>query len=560
MATAKPPIVAAAAADTLATFSSLVNSTTDDQFVAPSNLIKGSTVGKHLRHCLDHYDKIIAQLSEAKQQEADGLLSAEGKRRKLTSEPVEYDRRRRETDIESSRESALEAIRRIQGLFQDVKDEDLDLEVTVRAMITADGTENDLRSTVARELHFVNHHAIHHAAMMKVVAAEHGVELPSSFGLAPSTRNYQSKQAEHQAGPLQTTWRSGLTEADVGTAALDIGGSLCKCVWLDRKNDPLVPHQPHDANHTNGDAADNAPEIPLESGEELVFRTRQFHTSAIGSVLDWMKYYSLRMVRCTGGGSVKFTEELTNSGVLGDGLTVNKCRKDELGSVVLGINYLLRNNPEAFLMANPETGEFDQKPFMTAKETTSGVFPYLVMIVGSGLSVLRVDDEKTFERVTGSCIGGGTAWGMAKLITGADSFNQALQMSAKGDHKNVDLVVGDIYGRGYEAAGLNPDILASSLGKIATGKVQPHDCRPADLAASIITMIGYNFGHIAYLTARVNTIRNVIFVGSYLHQNPASRAAASFGVSFWAKGHIKPVFVDTDSYLGALGAYLTKDE
>ncbi len=35
------------------------------------------------------------------------------------------------------------------------------------------------------------------------------------------------------------------------------------------------------------------------------------------------------------------------------------------------------------------------------------VFPYLLVSCGSGVSILRVDDDDKFERVSGSAIGGG---------------------------------------------------------------------------------------------------------------------------------------------------------
>jgi hypothetical protein len=49
-----------------------------------------------------------------------------------------------------------------------------------------------LGSTLARELAFASHHAIHHHAMMKAIAQEHGQAAESGFGVAPSTLNHES--------------------------------------------------------------------------------------------------------------------------------------------------------------------------------------------------------------------------------------------------------------------------------------------------------------------------------------------------------------------------------
>jgi hypothetical protein len=44
-------------------------------------------------------------------------------------------------------------------------------------------------------------------------------------------------------------------------------------------------------------------------------------------------------------------------------------------------------------------------------------FPYLLVNIGSGVSILRVDDYGRFERVSGTSVGGGTFWGLCRLLT-----------------------------------------------------------------------------------------------------------------------------------------------
>lgn len=41
-------------------------------------------------------------------------------------------------------------------------------------------------------------------------------------------------------------------------------------------------------------------------------------------------------------------------------------------------------------------------------------YPYLVVNIGSGVSVLKVSSARSFERVSGSSIGGGTYWGLCR--------------------------------------------------------------------------------------------------------------------------------------------------
>jgi pantothenate kinase len=81
---------------------------------------------------------------------------------------------------------------------------------------------------------------------------------------------------------------------------------------------------------------------------------------------------------------------------------------------------------------------------------SSSSFPYLIVNIGSGVSILKVTSPTTFERVSGSSVGGGTYWGLTRLFTGASSYAEALSMSEDGDATQVDMLVSDIYGGGCE--------------------------------------------------------------------------------------------------------------
>ena len=95
------------------------------------------------------------------------------------------------------------------------------------------------------------------------------------------------------------------------------------------------------------------------------------------------------------------------------------------------------------------------------------IYPYLLVNIGSGVSMIKVEGEGKFQRVNGSTLGGGTFLGLAKLLTKLDSFDEILELSERGDYRKVDLLVGDIYGgRDYSNIGLNSDVVASAFGKL----------------------------------------------------------------------------------------------
>ena len=149
----------------------------------------GASIGQHMRHSMDHLELAILV---ATQPDGGGELHYDLRVRGGTAE---YD-----MDIAKSRIENL-----VQELNQSVVDiEKMDSSTTnsrpVRAnfMLSGDGTEFALDSTVERELGFVAHHAIHHMAMIKLIATNHaGLDkesLPLDFGRAPSTVHHDGQE------------------------------------------------------------------------------------------------------------------------------------------------------------------------------------------------------------------------------------------------------------------------------------------------------------------------------------------------------------------------------
>jgi len=100
------------------------------------------------------------------------------------------------------------------------------------------------------------------------------------------------------------------------------------------------------------------------------------------------------------------------------------------------------------------------------------VYPYLLVNIGSGVSMIKVSGPREYARIGGTSLGGGTLWGLLSLITGARSFDAMLALAEQGDNTAVDMLVGDIYGTGYSKIGLKSDTIASSFGKVYKMKKQ----------------------------------------------------------------------------------------
>jgi pantothenate kinase len=91
------------------------------------------------------------------------------------------------------------------------------------------------------------------------------------------------------------------------------------------------------------------------------------------------------------------------------------------------------------------------------------MYPYLLVTVGSGVSILKVESDTKFERIGGTATGGGTFCGLGKMLTKAKGFDELLELASVGDHRKVDMLVRDIYGEdeSYHSLGLPADLIAS---------------------------------------------------------------------------------------------------
>ena len=65
----------------------------------------------------------------------------------------------------------------------------------------------------------------------------------------------------------------------------------------------------------------------------------------------------------------------------------------------------------------------------------------------------------------GQALGGATFLGLARALTSATTFDEALALAAEGEAANVDTLVEDIYGStGCVDLGLPPSLTAASFG------------------------------------------------------------------------------------------------
>lgn len=321
--------------------------------------------------------------------------------------------------------------------------------------------------------------------------------------------------------------------------AMDLGGSLVKLVYFSAGAS--------DASGTQGGT----------QGGRLHFR--KFPSKRLDECMDFIEFKKLHVggdggeggdgvsVKATGGGAYKygttFQERL--------GITLQK--EDEMACAVAGANFLLETiRDEAFTYRN------DEKVFISKDDLTrESLFPYLLVNIGSGVSIIKVDKDG-HERVSGSNIGGGTFWGLCRLLTGLKDYDEMLKLSAEADNAKVDMLVGDIYGRGrgYPNIGLSSETIASSFGRVVMDEGSLDDYSKADITLSLLRMISYNIAHIATMNAAKYDLKRIFFGGYFIRNHSYTMNTISFAVDFWSKGEMKAMFLRHEGFLGALGAFL----
>ncbi|XP_077115051.1 pantothenate kinase 1 isoform X3 [Ranitomeya variabilis] len=206
-------------------------------------------------------------------------------------------------------------------------------------------------------------------------------------------------------------------------------------------------------------------------------------------------FSSLHTTLCaTGGGAYKFEEDFRT---IAD-LQLHKL--DELDCLIRGLLYVdsvgFNGRPECYYFDNPTNPEQCQKkPYCL-----DNPYPMLLVNIGSGVSILAVYSKDNYKRVTGTSLGGGTFLGLCCLLTGCETFEEALEMAAKGDSTNVDKLVKDIYGGDYERFSLQGSAVASSFGHMMS-KEKRDTISKEDLARATLVTITNNIGSIARMCA-----------------------------------------------------------
>ncbi|KAG2707575.1 hypothetical protein I3760_05G153400 [Carya illinoinensis] len=335
--------------------------------------------------------------------------------------------------------------------------------------------------------------------------------------------------------------------------ALDIGGSLIKLVYFSTYDD-VDDETGRSATETLSVYNGNK-KYPALKGR---LHFAKFETTKINDCLEFIQKNQLHLggcqhlqsspidktvIKATGGGAYKYAD------LFEEKLGICLDKEDEMDCLVAGANFLLKGiHQEAFTYMD------GQKEFVQIDH--NDLYPYLLVNIGSGVSMLKVDGDGKFERVSGTNVGGGTFWGLGRLLTNSKSFDELLELSHKGNNRVIDMLVGDIYGgMDYSKIGLSSTTIASSFGKAISDSKELADYRPEDIARSLLRMISNNIGQISYLNALRFGLKRIFFGGFFIRGHAYTMDTIAVAVHFWSKGEAKAMFLRHEGFLGASGAF-----
>ncbi|MDI4636797.1 MULTISPECIES: DinB family protein [Halomonadaceae] len=157
--------------DTLQQLETFVSTLPAGCYNAPHGADARHSIGKHIRHILDHYEALLAA-------RLDTMAVA-----------IDYEHRRRDPDLERHPEVALEHLHHLRERLTRLEQHDT---AAYRQHLTYRAGDHtlSLSTSLERELAFLTSHAIHHMAIIALLADTQGIEVSETFGVHPSTQRH----------------------------------------------------------------------------------------------------------------------------------------------------------------------------------------------------------------------------------------------------------------------------------------------------------------------------------------------------------------------------------
>ncbi|XP_022647683.1 pantothenate kinase 4-like [Varroa destructor] len=358
---------------------------------------------------------------------------------------------------------------------------------------------------------------------------------------------------------------AGIEKQNVKWMGLDVGGSLAKVAYFAQ---PPVKKP------------DYLQQRYLDSTLNQLHLAK-FDSSKLDECLKFIRRKGLSEIHATGGGSIVNKDRMKQ-------VLTRTCKlvlEDEVKCVVKGANFLLKKVPNEVFKKSTDsesqrcTAENSLDCVFPINEPTCDPFPYLLVHIASGVSVVKVESETQFERVGSSTLGGSSFWGLGSLLTGAEDFGELcglveadqrigttynIERIYGSDHKNISSSLERSPGSTPKFTHLVPNAEGAPQATQIPTSVKPDTCGDdlklednvsrSELAMSLLRMISSDIAQLASLYALSQEIKRVYFTGYFLRSRPMSIHLLRSALHYWSKEQVEPHFFRHEGYLGAIGA------
>jgi pantothenate kinase len=168
---------------------------------------------------------------------------------------------------------------------------------------------------------------------------------------------------------------------------------------------------------------------------------------------------------------------------------------------------------------------------------------FLMALLGTGTAFAAVRDGKA-THLGGTALGGGAFAAIARRVAPHVSYDEMIAAAERGDRRNVDQMISDVYPDGIGRIG--PDLTAAHLSKRGSESLD-------DFLAGLLNLHGESIGQIAAGRARMASMNRIVLCGGFIHHNEKlaqsiAHMAGLFGHQVEAVAH--------PGYAGAIGAAL----
>jgi len=205
--------------------------------------------------------------------------------------------------------------------------------------------------------------------------------------------------------------------------------------------------------------------------QELIERSAQVNGVSIEEMRKGVK------ITATGGGAHKFYE------LFQENLHVEVQREDEMECLIEGLKFITLIPDEVYYFSDELISSIAHQPVgesapagtpkdsirlptalpnqaasgsecklerpspdppkyaVTFETNPTPQLPCLLVNIGSGVSIIKVDVDGGFERVSGTSLGGGTLWGLLSLLTPAKTFDGGFALSISSRYQSQRLTL-----------------------------------------------------------------------------------------------------------------------